>query len=45
MTNSNSVILTLDGVIYFVPNDPANRHWQMYQAWLAEGNEPLPAEE
>jgi hypothetical protein len=42
--NSSFVIWTdNDGVIHFIPNDPANRDWQEYQKWLAEGNTPDPA--
>ena len=49
--------LTLDpwtkepnGVIRFpdvagIPFDPGNTDYQAYLAWLAEGNEPLPADE
>ena len=29
----------------FIPFDPANTDYQQYLAWVAEGNEPLPAEE
>lgn len=28
----------------FIPFEPANRDYQEYLEWLAEGNEPLPAD-
>jgi len=36
-TNS-SIKATIDGVEMFVPLDPANRHYQAIQEWVAEGN-------
>lgn len=29
----------------FIPANLANRDWRKYQAWLAEGNKPLPIAE
>jgi hypothetical protein len=29
----------------WIPMDPANRDYQEYLAWVAEGNQPLPAED
>lgn len=29
----------------FIPFDPANTDYQKYLEWLAEGNQPLPANE
>ena len=44
---SQSVIKTLTGSnrVLCIPFDPANTDYQQYLAWLAEGNEPLPADE
>ena len=39
-TNAFGYLCRSDGVC--IPADPANRDWQAYQAWLAEGNVPAP---
>jgi hypothetical protein len=43
LTNNNSVIRLLDNA--FIPFDPANKDYQEYLKFLAEGGQPLPADE
>ena len=33
-----SVNLTIEGIVYSVPFDEGNRHYQEYLEWVAEGN-------
>ena len=39
------VLKEVDGVLYSIPFDPANTDYQAFLAWVAEGNEPEPADE
>jgi hypothetical protein len=37
-TNNSSITCVIDGQTMSVPLDPANRHYQAIQEWVAEGN-------
>jgi hypothetical protein len=41
-TKENSIFRVFDNA--FIPFDPANTDYQEYLKWVAEGNEPLPAD-
>ena len=43
LTQGNTILRLADNA--FVPPDEGNADYQAYLAWLAEGNEPLPAPE
>ena len=42
-TQGTSIFRIADNA--YIPPDPANTDYQAYQAWLDEGNTPLPAPE
>ena len=35
---NNSIVATIDNEECYIPLDPANRHYQAIQEWVAEGN-------
>lgn len=37
-TENDSISVIIDGKSMSVPLDPANRHYQAIQEWVAEGN-------
>ena len=44
LTLNDAMVFRVEDSLY-IPFDPANRDYQEYLAWLAEGNTPLPADE
>ena len=36
--NNQGIKATIDDKVLYVPLDPANRHYQAIQEWVAEGN-------
>ena len=43
--SETSIVKTLGDKKFYIPFDPANTDYQEYLEWVAEGNEPLPADE
>ena len=43
--DGNVSCISIVGTNYSIPLSPDNTDYQEYLAWLAEGNEPLPADD
>ena len=37
-SDNTNIKATIDGTEFYIPLDPANRHYQAIQEWVAEGN-------
>mgnify|MGYP003127192159 CR=1 FL=1 len=35
---NTSIVATIDNKVWYIPLDPANRHYIAIQEWVAEGN-------
>ena len=42
---NEAIVIVIDGETMTVPITEDNRHYQMIQEWVAEGNTPEPADE
>jgi hypothetical protein len=42
--NTYLIVTKTDGKVMYVPQSDDNSDYQEYLEWLAEGNEPLPAD-
>jgi hypothetical protein len=43
--NDSALLCFVDGKTMSIPIDPSNSDYQAYLKWVAEGNEPEPADE
>ena len=37
-SDNTNIKATIDGTEFYIPLDPANRHYKAIQEWVAEGN-------
>lgn len=43
--SKNISLTNMDGVVWYIPADPANTDYQAYLLWIEQGGVPLPADE